>query len=74
LFFRELGGLLDMDNYKTEVFPKYSIQSCGGGTKETSGVDFAGRVGKQVLYAWLYPNFMINRYGPIMDTNVRIFF
>jgi hypothetical protein len=22
-----------------------------------------------VLYAWLYPNLMINRYGPMMDTN-----
>ena len=28
------------------------------------------RVGKQgAHYAFLYPNFMINRYGNLMDTN-----
>jgi len=27
-------------------------------------------VGDEQLYAWVYPNFMINRYGPVMDTNL----
>jgi len=36
---------------------------------QSSRGDFAERVGDRVLYAWLYPNFMINRYGPWMDTN-----
>ena len=28
--------------------------------------------GDQALYAWFYPGFMINRYGPVMDTNYVI--
>ena len=68
---RGLAAQLDMDSYRTEVFGRYSIQSgagAGAGTNE-SGADFAERIGDRVLYAWLYPNLMINRYGPMMDTN-----
>ncbi|KAM4090196.1 hypothetical protein ACJW30_09G041500 [Castanea mollissima] len=28
------------------------------------------RLGPKALYAFIYPNFMINRYGPWMDTNL----
>jgi len=68
------GGLasqLDLSSYKTEVFEKYSIQSgLGAGSgSENSATDFSDRIGDHVLYAWLYPNLMINRYGPMMDTN-----
>ena len=28
------------------------------------------RLGDSALYAFVYPNLMINRYGPWMDTNV----
>lgn len=31
--------------------------------------DFAERLGENAIYAWIYPNLMINRYGSIMDTN-----
>jgi choline monooxygenase len=67
-----LAGQLDLDSYKTEIFERYSIQSGAGaaGKKEgTPGSDFAERIGDRVLYAWIYPNLMINRYGPMMDTN-----
>jgi choline monooxygenase len=66
-----LAGQLDLDTYKTEVFERFSIQSGTGAGESTaqSGSDFAGRIGDCVLYAWLYPNLMINRYGPMMDTN-----
>jgi choline monooxygenase len=65
-----LAGQLDLDSYQTEIFDRYSIQSgasAGGGAGE--GNDFAERIGEKVLYAWVYPNLMINRYGPMMDTN-----
>jgi choline monooxygenase len=69
-----LAGQLDLDSYQTEIFDRYSIQSgasargeAGAGTGE--GHDFAERIGDKVLYAWVYPNLMINRYGPMMDTN-----
>lgn len=56
-----LAGQLDLDSYKTEVFEDYSIQSCGGAS---------GRIGGEAIYAYLYPNFMINRYGEAMDVNL----
>jgi|SRR5688572_18930833 choline monooxygenase len=67
---RGLAAQLDMDSYKTEVFERYSIQSgAGAGNAGESETDFSDRIGDKVLYAWLYPNLMINRYGPMMDTN-----
>ena len=67
---RGLAAQLDMDSYRTEVFERFSIQSgAGAGGDGASGTDFAERIGDRVLYAWLYPNLMINRYGPMMDTN-----
>ena len=67
---RGLAAQLDMDSYKTEVFERYSIQSgAGAGDVADSATDFSQRIGDRVLYAWLYPNLMINRYGPMMDTN-----
>jgi choline monooxygenase len=67
---RGLAAQLDMDSYQTEVFERYSIQSGAGAASDgASGSDFAERIGDRVLYAWLYPNLMINRYGPMMDTN-----
>jgi len=65
-----LAAQLDMDSYRTEVFERYSIQSgAGAGGDGEKGSDFSERIGDKVLYAWLYPNLMINRYGPMMDTN-----
>jgi choline monooxygenase len=60
-----LDAQLDMANYRTELFDEFSIQSCpsAGQTPE------AQRIGTQAIYAWLFPNFMINRYGDCMDSN-----
>ncbi|XP_018435688.1 choline monooxygenase, chloroplastic isoform X1 [Raphanus sativus] len=66
---------LDLDSYSTTLFERVSIQACGGGggggggSKAEDGFD---RLGSQALYAFVYPNFMINRYGPWMDTNLVI--
>jgi choline monooxygenase len=65
-----LAGQLDMSSYRTEVFDRFSIQSgLGSDQNPGEGTDFAERIGDHVLYAWVYPNLMINRYGPMMDTN-----
>jgi choline monooxygenase len=68
------GGLaaqLDLESYRTEVAYKVSLQICssGSGAGGAGGVDFGERLGRGAVYAFVYPNFMINRYGPIMDTN-----
>jgi choline monooxygenase len=57
-----LAGQLDLGTYSTEIFERVSIQSCRSeGDSE--------RIGEGALYAFVYPNFMVNRYGPVMDTN-----
>jgi len=66
-----LAGQLDLDTYLTEIFDRVSIQSVR--SPETApgaaGGDFAERIGAEALYAFVYPNLMLNRYGPILDTN-----
>ena len=60
-----------MENYRIENFKRWTLQSCGGSKNPTTSqsIDFRERIGDEAQYAWVYPNFMINRYGPIMDTN-----
>ncbi len=74
---RGLGAQLDATSYRTEVYDGWALQRVdaaaeaapadgrGGG----DGPDFAERIGHGALYAWLYPNVMLNRYGPFLDTN-----
>ncbi|KAL5549818.1 hypothetical protein UlMin_005049 [Ulmus minor] len=57
-----LASGLKLDSYSTTIFEKVSIQSCEGASTD--------RVGSKAFYAFVYPNFMINRYGPWMDTNL----
>ena len=54
---------LDLDKFETKVFERSSIQIC-----DSKGGD--ERLGDQVMYAYLFPNFFINRYGPVMETNI----
>jgi len=60
---RDLTTNLDVGSYTTQVEEFHSLQKVGG-----SGDD--DRIGKGAVYAYLYPNFMINRYGQWMDTNL----
>lgn len=60
-----LASGLEFSGYKTEIFERASVQIC-----DTSNKDV--RLGSKVVYAWLFPNFFINRYGHMMDTNYVI--
>ena len=66
-----LDAQLDMSTYRTECFDTYSIQSSGGATSQSEllDVDPRARIGEGAIYAWTFPNFMINVYGDCMDTN-----
>jgi len=66
-----LAAQLHMDSYRTELFARHSVQSCGPAPQRSEQLDYdaSERIGQRALYAWLYPNFMINRYGPCMDSN-----
>ena len=58
-----LASQLDLDKYETLVEEHFSIQRCGSeGEVE--------RLGSGAVYAYLFPNLMLNRYGEILDINV----
>ncbi|KAG8376410.1 hypothetical protein BUALT_Bualt09G0060600 [Buddleja alternifolia] len=74
-----LASGLQLDSYSTKLtvytfspiakmYERVSIQSCGGNSK--SREEEFDRLGSKASYAFVYPNFMINRYGPWMDTNL----
>nr|GMD76022.1 choline monooxygenase, chloroplastic [Ipomoea batatas] len=65
---KSLASDLKLESYSTEIFERVSIQQCLGGTTE----DEFDRLGSKATYAFVYPNFMINRYGPWMDTNLVV--
>ncbi|KAK8918285.1 hypothetical protein KSP39_PZI021011 [Platanthera zijinensis] len=65
----DLAAGLKLDSYTTNIYEKVSIQSCESAPTERDDLD---RLGAKALYAFIYPNFMINRYGPWMDTNLAL--
>lgn len=67
-----LDAQLDMSSYRTELFETFSVQSSRP-TEVPDGrlaFDARERIGSGALYAWIYPNFMLNRYGPVLDSNL----
>lgn len=63
---KDLTSGLDIDSYKTQVGQRFSMQKVRG---DNAGQQ-TDRLGGNSVYAYLYPNLMINRYGPWMDTNI----
>ena len=58
-----LSDNLDLETYKTEVFDRFSVQYVHSNANDT-------RIGPAALYAWIYPNVMLNRYGSVLDVNI----
>ncbi|KAG4932375.1 hypothetical protein AAZX31_17G056100 [Glycine max] len=65
-----LASGLKLDSYSITMFERVSIQSCEGSSEKNKGN--YDRLGRKAIYAFVYPNFMINRYGPWMDTNLVV--
>ncbi len=65
-----LGSVLDYAKYRVECFERWCVQvspmAFAGGDADTASV----RGGEAAYYYWLYPNFMINWYEGVMDTNL----
>ena len=59
---KDLTSSLAIESYDTEVGDGYSLQKVKGAGNDP-------RVGTSAVYTYLYPNVMINRYGPWMDIN-----
>ncbi|HVS37977.1 MAG TPA: SRPBCC family protein [Gemmataceae bacterium] len=65
-----LAGVLDYVHYRTEVHGWNSVQisplKAAGGADDTART----RTGDAAQYWWIYPNFMVNLYQGVMDTNL----
>jgi choline monooxygenase len=64
-----LAGVLDYKHYRTEMYPHTNVQISP--MKATGSAEFAGvRSGETAQYWWVFPNFMLNLYQGVMDTNL----
>ena len=65
-----LSSVIEYTKYTIENFERACLQSSplSSGKKSESGVA-ATRQGR-AFYLWIYPNFMINAYEGVMDTNI----
>jgi phenylpropionate dioxygenase-like ring-hydroxylating dioxygenase large terminal subunit len=67
-----LDSVLDYSNYLIENGDRFCLQwspLVSDGAEEQTG---AVRQGDRALYYWIYPNFMINWYDGVLDTNLVI--
>jgi len=65
-----LSSVLDISNYTIENGRHHSLQSSPLVSKGAEAQTGSVRKGARALYYWIYPNFMINWYEGVMDTNL----
>lgn len=65
-----LNSVLDYKEYTIENSRHYSLQSSPIVSSSDHADVTATRSGDRAYYYWLYPNFMINIYEGVMDTNL----
>jgi choline monooxygenase len=63
-----LAGVLDYSHYRTEVHGNTSVQTSP--LRPADGAFAAVRSGGVAQYWWVFPNFMLNLYPGVMDTNL----
>ncbi|MCI0391612.1 MAG: aromatic ring-hydroxylating dioxygenase subunit alpha [Acidobacteria bacterium] len=67
-----LNSVLDYGEYEIEIGERFCLQSSPVVTKGAEAQTGAVRKGDRALYCWIYPNFIINWYEGVMDTNIVI--
>ena len=65
-----LNSVLDYTHYTIENGERYCLQSSPMVASEEHADVSATRTGDRAWYFWLYPNFMLNIYDGVMDTNL----
>lgn len=68
-----LAGILDYSQYRTEIAGETSVQISPLRPSESIAMDQSVskvRGGDAAFYWWLFPNFMVNLYQGVMDTNL----
>jgi len=67
-----LDSVLDYSNYTIENGEHYCLQWSPMVTEGAEVQTGAVRKGDRALYYWIYPNFMVNWYDGVMDTNLVV--
>src|ERR1051325_10291040 len=67
-----LDSVLDYSNYTIENGSRHCLQSSPIVSEGAETQTGAVRKGDRALYYWIYPNFMINWYDGVMDTNLVV--
>jgi choline monooxygenase len=67
-----LDSVLDYSNYTIENGERFCLQSSPVVNSHAESETGAVRKGSRALYYWVYPNFMINWYEGVLDTNLVI--
>ena len=67
-----LSSVLDNSKYKIEAGERFCLQSSPIASEKGEVKTAAVRKGERANYLWIYPNFMINIYDAVMDTNLVI--
>src|SRR6185312_17549839 len=65
-----LNSVLDYKEYTIENSEHYCLQSSPMVSSNEHAEFAATRTGNRAHYYWLYPNFMVNIYDGVMDTNL----
>ncbi|KAI8521843.1 hypothetical protein Bbelb_015970 [Branchiostoma belcheri] len=68
---RDLSSNLDLSTFRTEVGDIYNMQVCIGKDDNDNTLK-RQRVGSKALYSCIYPNLLVNRYGPWLDINILL--
>ena len=67
-----LNSVLDYAEYTIESGERFCLQSSPMSSSQEDAQVAATRTGDRAYYYWIYPNFMINIYQGVMDTNLVI--
>jgi choline monooxygenase len=67
-----LDSVLDYSHYTIENGERFCLQASPMVSAGADPATGAVRTGRQSLYYWIYPNFMINIYQGAMDTNLVV--
>jgi choline monooxygenase len=65
-----LSSVIEYTKYTIENFPHACLQSSPLSSDADSEAGVAATRQGRAFYLWLYPNFMINAYDGVMDTNL----
>jgi choline monooxygenase len=67
-----LAGVLDYTGYKTAVHANCSVQTSPMKPGDPNDPASKTRTGTEAAYWWVFPNFMLNVYSGVMDTNLVV--